>query len=599
VRHLDRLIPTPRLCELDQVEIAASPAEVWQATRHRDLAMSPFVRALFALRALPARLSGREPESGSIRIDDLTSTVERPGFQLLADDPPHEVAVGAIGKVWQAEIPFEHVANQASYSDFSRSGFIKVAWALAVEPFGADGSRLSIEVRVDATDDDSWAKFVRYFRLIGPFSRLIRTSTLKAIARELGSPAAKLDERPLGGDELLPDSIAQLTHAITIAAAPEKIWPWLVQMGCDRAGFYSVDLFDNDGVRSAREIHPEWQRIAVGDDVVATPDGSAAFEVLRVDAPRSLVLGGLFDPTQQRRLPFAASRPRHFWHVTWSFILEPLDVTSTRVYARARAAYSPSETLHGWLVRPVHSMMETAQLRNLRARVEGTLRRDDGRDVLDGLGGAARICLALVSPWREARSHHGLDPETAARTLPGDELVRDPRWSWTHGIEIDASASQVWPWITQIGATKAGFYSYQWLENLAGCELENAEVIHPEWETKLGDDLFLHPSMAPLKVVKVDRGSCLVAYCAPDRASQAAGEPWVAASWLFFVEALSPRRCRLVSRYRVAYSDDLVTTLSLGRSLLEPIGFAMDRRMLIGVKTRAEARSSQPTLPRS
>lgn len=105
--------------------------------------------------------------------------------------------------------------------------------------------------------------------------------------------------------------------------------------------------------------------------------------------------------------------------------------------------------------------------------------------------------------------------------------------SGTHGVEIDAPAAAVWPWIAQIGADKGGFYSYQWLENLAGCDVRNAERVHPEWEVKVGDGLRLHPEMPAIPVV------------------------------------------------------DVATRLAYGVAI-EPIGFAMDRRMLLGVKERAE-----------
>jgi hypothetical protein len=77
----------------------------------------------------------------------------------------------------------------------------------------------------------------------------------------------------------------------------------------------------------------------------------------------------------------------------------------------------------------------------------------------------------------------------AVRTLPsrltGHEKepgtvridILEPRWSWTHGIDIAVSAGNVWPWVAQLGANRGGFYSYQWLENLAGCSLHNAEAI--------------------------------------------------------------------------------------------------------------------------
>jgi len=587
---LDRLIPDARLRELDHVDVEATPERAWELVRHGDLARSLFIKALFAMRTWSTHVN-----LVSLRVDDLRSTVEKPGFQILSDDPPREVAVGAIGKVWHAEIPFVHVADAAGYGAFAEPGFVKVAWVLRVTPRGRTGSRIEIEVRVDATDDASWTKFRAYFLLIGPASRFIRRSGLASIARELGTPAAKENERALSGDDFISDSRAQLTHSIDISASPEAIWPWLVQLGCRRGGFYSLDLLDNGGKRSAREIHPELQHLAVGEVIPATPRGDDGFEVLRVDPPNVLVLGGLFDPEAKKQLRFDAQRPERFWHMTWAFVLERIDASTTRLHVRARGAFSTSERLHASWIRPVHHLMERAQLENLKRRVEGALPRDDVRDVIEGAAGAATMSLAMITPFlRGARNHWGIDEQTASRIHPGDELVPEPLWGWTHGIEIDADADDVWPWVAQIGADRGGFYSYQWLENLAGCRLRNAETIHPEWAVREGDRLLLHPKMPPLPVVRVIKGRAFVAFAPPDERAHATGKPWVAASWLFFVETLGPGKCRLISRYRVSTSDDAATRLAFGPALIEPIGFAMDRRMLLGVKERVAEASTHP-----
>ena len=124
---LDLLIPAPRLVELDHVDLAAPPARVWERVRHGDLFVSPLVRALFTLRTLPDRLVGKESPIAA-HLDDLTSSPEQPGFQILGDDPPHEVAVGAIGKVWQTEIPFVHVPNAVEFRAFTAPEFVKVAY---------------------------------------------------------------------------------------------------------------------------------------------------------------------------------------------------------------------------------------------------------------------------------------------------------------------------------------------------------------------------------------------------------------------------------------------------------------------------------------
>lgn len=586
---LDQLIPVPRLVEVDRVEVAAPPERVWELLRHGDLARSPLVHGLFALRTLPDRLHGKHVDS-SLRIDQLASSPEHPGFQILGEGRC-EVTVGAIGKVWQADIPFVHVQTAADFAGFNDSGFVKVAWTIRVMPYGQQSSEVEFEVRVDATDEESWPKFKRYFRLIGPGSHFIRRIVLASLVRELGTPQAKENERPLAGDELLPDASIQVTQGITIAATPEQIWPWLLQMGCRRAGFYSIDALDNGGVQSARELHPELSSLSVGQVLPADPDSDEGFEVLRLSEGEALVLGGLYDSDSAKQVAFGSARPAHFWQVTWSFVLEPLNPRATRVLVRARAALAASGSLHALAIRPVHRLMQTVQLRNLKLRVEGQLPRDDLRDVAEGISGAAVMLVAFASPFvRSPRAHWGLDAKTAARSYPGDDLVAEPRWGWTHGIEIDTDAASVWPWVAQVGADKAGFYSYQWLENLVGCNIRNAETIHPAWQAKVGEDLVLHPDpKAPrLQITAVEAGHCLVAFAKPDETARSQGKPWGAASWVFVVEALSEHRCRLISRYRVACSDDLATRLAFGPALLEPIGFAMDRRMLLGVKERAE-----------
>jgi len=585
---LDRLIPAPRRLEVNHVDLAAPPERVWALVRHSDLARSGLVHGFFELRAIPERLAGKHPRT-SVSIDDLRSTPEQPGFSVLLEDAPREFAVGAIGKVYEPVIPFVYVPDAAAFLDFCETDQVKVAWAIRVLPLGDADSRVEIEVRVDATDDGAWRKFERYFRLIGPGSRFIRRVLLGNLAKQLGTPEQVEATRPLPGDELISAPSAEVTDGITIAAPPDRIWPWLIQMGGHRAGFYSIDRLDNGGERSATEIIPELQQLTVGQVIPATPHGSEGFEVLRVEAPRALILGGLYDVERRQQLPFGASRPERYWQVTWAFVLEPLGDGSTRLRVRARVAFSEDGRFHALWMRPVHHFMQHEMLEHLAARVETEGRHDDFRDVLEGVGGAGIMIAALLTPFlRRARSHWGIDAVGAAAPRPGDELVAKPLWSWTHAIDVQASAELVWHWVAQIGADRGGFYSYQWLENLVGCGLRNADAIHQDWELALGDELCLHPQAPPLRVALLERGRHFVAHAPLDERARDAGKPWATASWLFQLQPLPSGCCRVITRYRVDCSHDFATRLSLGPTFLEPIGFAMDRRMLLGIKQRAE-----------
>jgi hypothetical protein len=219
------------------------------------------------------------------------------------------------------------------------------------------------------------------------------------------------------------------------------------------------------------------------------------------------------------------------------------------------------------------------------------------------------MVAALLTPFsRGRRAIWGAGAEGAARRYPGDELVPEPRWGWTHAIQVEAPAADVWPWVTQIGADRGGFYSYEWLENIIGCQVRNAAEIHPEWAAREGGELRLHPKAPPLRIVSVQPGRALVACMPPvhtlsdagqGKSPQSAGsarskDRWMTASWLFLVEPHGPAWCRVISRYRCGTSDDLSSRLQFGPAIVEPVSFAMDRRMLIGIKQRAERAQEEP-----
>ena len=205
---LERFMPTPRLLEEDHVDLAADAARVWRIARHVDLARHPLAHLLFAIRTVPGRILSRSTEPLRLSLDDLRSSSECPGFQILDEQPPREVTVGAIGKVWHLDIPFVHVEDGEAFTRFAERDYVKVGWALRVEPRGPNTTRLHIDLRVDATDDAAWRKFQRYFVLIGPGSRLIRRSLLTTLARDLEIRGPTVRERPLAGWDKLAKEIA-------------------------------------------------------------------------------------------------------------------------------------------------------------------------------------------------------------------------------------------------------------------------------------------------------------------------------------------------------------------------------------------------------
>jgi hypothetical protein len=181
-----------------------------------------------------------------------------------------------------------------------------------------------------------------------------------ALSRRPVRPLGDEDQRPLPGDELLPSANGRWTHAVTIRARPNEIWPWLAQMGCRRAGWYSYDGLDNGGVPSAGRIVPQWQRVEVGGLFPWTPTASDGFIVRALDPAKFLILGGTAGSLYQ---------------VIWAFVLERIDETSTRLLTRSSGQYTrPWVGLYLRLIlRPIHFAMQRKQLLNLKRRIEATV----------------------------------------------------------------------------------------------------------------------------------------------------------------------------------------------------------------------------------
>ncbi len=109
----------------------------------------------------------------------------------------------------------------------------------------------------------------------------------------------------------------------------------------------------------------------------------------------------------------------------------------------------------------------------------------------------AVVYALIIRPWH---MRLGATDAEVDRTLPGDHYIAHPRATATHVITINASAAEIWPWLVQIGQARGGFYSYDWLENLFGCDIRNADRILPEFQhLEVGDGVKLHPGAPPFR----------------------------------------------------------------------------------------------------
>ena len=208
---------------------------------------------------------------------------------------------------------------------------------------------------------------------------------------------------------------------------------------------------------------------------------------------------------------------------------------------------------------------------------------------------AAAVAAGYVLAVRPRMLHWGATAQETAAPLPGDELVRTPRMQSTRAVTINAPAASVWPWLVQLGAGRGGMYSYDLLENAAGLGMHSADRILPEYQQlDVGGLVPLGPDVG-IPVRRLEAGSVLGLGGTMDPrtgmirpSGGAAAGPRVELGWTFVLQPVHEHSTRLLSRTRYDYSP-LAVGLIL-RPVLEPLQFIMERRMLLGIKSRAEGR---------
>ena len=196
--------------------------------------------------------------------------------------------------------------------------------------------------------------------------------------------------------------------------------------------------------------------------------------------------------------------------------------------------------------------------------------------VLAGIGILSVILIILLTPWMD---RWGATDEEIAAVFPGDELVPHPASFVNRAITINAAPEDIYPWIVQLDARKGGWYSYDWLEtNLLRCPMVNADRIHPEWQDlQVGGEIHMcpnEPGPPPYVVAQIHPNQAIV------MGHQDNGE-WVDL-YQFVILSQPDGTSRLILRTRTMMTGGLW-------SFIHPGVFIMERGMLHGIKTRAEA----------
>ncbi len=203
---------------------------------------------------------------------------------------------------------------------------------------------------------------------------------------------------------------------------------------------------------------------------------------------------------------------------------------------------------------------------------------------------AVAVFAAFFSIARPLYLRWGATNAELATAFPGEELFPVVGARAIRGVTVAAPAGEVWPWVAQIGQDRGGFYSYEVLEDLAGCRMPRATSVLPEHQDWRPEDQLL---MYPKEELSGAGGARLVAH-APGKhlmfASRALGAPASAPEaglWGFVLRPLDDERTRLLAVSRSALETSAVAA-GFGRAVFEPAHYVMERRMLLNLRTLAE-----------
>jgi proline iminopeptidase len=171
----------------------------------------------------------------------------------------------------------------------------------------------------------------------------------------------------------VPHPRSELTCAITVHAPAKHIWPWFVQLGCQRGGWYSYDLLDNGGSPSAERILPEYQHLEVGEIVKAVPNGSFGFPVAIIEPGHALSLAGVLNTKTGEPADLNDPKLDAYFAGDQTFVIEHVNEQTSRIVFRMRIDWNPTRLntfIYRCILEPISFVMTRKMLLNLKRRAE-------------------------------------------------------------------------------------------------------------------------------------------------------------------------------------------------------------------------------------
>jgi hypothetical protein len=226
----------------------------------------------------------------------------------------------------------------------------------------------------------------------------------------------------LPGDDLIPLPIWTTTHAITIRATPAKVWPWLVQMGITRGGWYLSERLDRVVWRidnpSADRIVPELQHLALGDVVPDSVNGTAHFRVTTLDPKRALVLYSRRHPTTGIWPDLTEENPGLYLDFSWAFVLREVGDGTTRLLLRTRAVVMQGRMPAPAWMRVALPIADFADFLYSRQMLRGIRRRVERTVSPPQFMSAAQPTLLLQKPFDNGNTQDEASNKRRTPTVP-------------------------------------------------------------------------------------------------------------------------------------------------------------------------------------